>query len=534
MNSLLILFAVIILTCVFLNNASYRIGMPVLLGFILLGIIFGNNGLIPIPQMIEDKSSIGQISTFALIFIMFYGGFGTSWQTARPVAIPAAILSSAGVIVTAGVVTLMCHFLLGWGWLEALLLGSIVSSTDAASVFSILRSRHLGLKNNIGPLLEIESGSNDPCSYMMTIIAISLIKGNAGVGSTFLIFLSQMGFGLVFGVCIAAFAVFAIRRISFATSGFDSLFIMSIAIISYALPSVVGGNGYLSAYIVGIVLGNQTFEGKRKMVNFFDGITSLMQVLLFFLLGMLATPSALGSSIVPALIISLILLFLARPLAVALSLTPFRFNFVSQLLVSFCGLRGASSIVFAILATTAGLTLEHDVFSVVFCIVMLSIAFQGTLLPIVSKLLNMLDRNVDINKTFSDFSADCDLQFSHIEVGAGTHWDGKAIKDIGLPSDMLFCMIFHKDGKEEVPTGSTVLQAGDTVIVCSKEYRGSHRLKILQHTMSNHSRYDGVAVKDLPYNASGQLLLIRRGDQSLIPNGNTILRSGDVLFVNQR
>ena len=195
MNSLLILVAVIIVSCVLLNNASFRIGMPVLLAFIMLGMVFGNNGLVPVPMDSDGRAFVGDICTVALIFIMFYGGFGTSWKSARPVVTEAALLSSVGVILTAGITGVFCHFALRWTWLESLLMGAVVSSTDAASVFSILRSRKLGLKNHTAPLLELESGSNDPCSYMLTIIVLSLIGGDVSVGHTLWLFFSQLVFG---------------------------------------------------------------------------------------------------------------------------------------------------------------------------------------------------------------------------------------------------------------------------------------------------------------------------------------------------
>ena len=264
MNALLVLVAVIIFTCVLLNNASFRIGMPVLLAFILLGILFGNNGIIPIDMNIADRENVGDICTVALIFIMFYGGFGTSWKSAKPIALEAGLLASVGVICTAALVGVFCHFLLKWGWIEALLLGSVVSSTDAASVFSIFRSRKLGLKNNTAPLLEMESGSNDPCSYMLTIIMLSLMQGEASVGHTIWLFFAQLGFGALFGVLIARVSVEAMKRINFATAGFDSLFVLAIALFSYAVPGLLGGNGYLSAYIVGIILGNTDFRGSDE------------------------------------------------------------------------------------------------------------------------------------------------------------------------------------------------------------------------------------------------------------------------------
>lgn len=530
----MVLIAVIIITCVLLNNASFKIGMPVLLAFILLGIVFGNNGLIPIQLNLADRENVGDICTVALIFIMFYGGFGTSWQYAKPVAREAALLASVGVVVTAVLVGVLCHFLLSWEWVEALLMGSVVASTDAASVFSILRSRKLGLKHNIAPLLELESGSNDPFSYMMTIVMLSIMKGDMSVGHTIGLLCAQIGFGLLFGFVIAYSASYVMEKVKFATSGFNSLFLVAVALISYALPSLVNGNGYLSAYIVGMVLGNRDYDNKKELVNFFDGITGLMQVIIFFMLGLLAHPSSLGRSILPSLAIFLLLTIIVRPVAVFLVLTPFRkYTFKDQLLMSFCGLRGAASIVFAIIATVGNGLLQHDMFNIVFCIVLISIALQGSFIPKVARKLGLIDEEYNVMKTFSDFSDEVDLRFSLVHVDADGPWAGKTVREIGVPKDFLLCLVKkHESNESLLPDGDTFLEAGDKVIVCSKEYALADRIKLVKHKLRDNSVWDGKHVRDLPY-SKAQIILIQRGKTSIIPHGNTILQSGDTIYINQ-
>ena len=250
MNTFLLFVALIILICVFLNNASFKVGMPVLLAFILFGLVLGNHGLLKLE--ILNFGMAEKISTAALIFIMFYGGFGTRWDSAKPVVTESALLATVGVILTALLTGVFCHYAFQWDWVESLLIGSVISSTDAASVFSILRSRKLGLKNGMAPLLEMESGSNDPCSYMMTIIMLSVVNGGITAGRVVWMLFAQLGIGALLGFLIAKVAVQVLNRISFATSGFDSLFLMGVAVFAYALPSLLGGNGYLSVYIVGI------------------------------------------------------------------------------------------------------------------------------------------------------------------------------------------------------------------------------------------------------------------------------------------
>jgi len=530
---MLVLIGIVIILCVLLNNASYRIGMPMLLLFILLGMLFGDAGIIPVTLDLQARQEVGDMCTIALIFIMFYGGFGTSWKSAKPIAVEAGLMATLGVVVTAGLTGVFCRVVLRWEWLEALLMGSVVASTDAASVFSILRSRKMGLKNNAGSMLEVESGSNDPMSYMLTIILISLMQGEASVGHSIWLFFAQMGFGVIFGLVISTCAIIAMKRINFATAGFNSLFLMAIALLSYALPALCDGNGYLSAYIVGIVLGNTSFADKKEMVHFFDGITGLMQVLIFFMLGLLATPATLQMSILPALAIFGIITFIARPLSVEAILLPFRkYKLKHRVFTSFCGLRGAASIVFAILATTSDIVLENDIFNIVFCIVLISIALQGSLLPVVAKKLDMTSPDEDIMKTFTDFSDDVNLVFSELLIKEEDKWEGKTLRELSLPKELLFCMHTKPDGTTLIPSGNTLLEAGDKIILCAKQLVGNKQINIVKHTMSENSRWDGQMIKDLP-NHDGQIIMIQREGKTIIPHGSTVMRSRDILYINK-
>lgn len=317
---LILLAAVVMLTCVAANKLSFRLGIPMLLIFILLGMFFGSDGVVKIP--FDNYAFAEQICTVALIFIMFYGGFGTTWQEAKPVAIKAILLSTVGVALTALFTGIFCHFILQIPWLESLLIGAVISSTDAASVFSILRSKRLNLRDHTASLLEVESGSNDPCAYMLTVILLTMISGQSTDASIGYMVFAQLAYGLLFGGLIAWAAARVLKNKRFMTAGFDAVFVVAVALLSYAIPTVLGGNGYLSAYLVGIVLGNQPIVNKASLVHFFDGMTSLMQMLIFFLLGLLSFPSKLPQIAVPALMIALFLTFIARPLAVGLTLTP--------------------------------------------------------------------------------------------------------------------------------------------------------------------------------------------------------------------
>lgn len=522
----LILIVVVILTCIWLNNVSARIGVPTLLAFIVLGIVFGNVGAIPV--YLDNHNFAKDVCSVALIFILFYGGFGTRWEAVKPVMRESVLLASLGVVVTAGLTGLFCHFALGWAWAESFLVGAVVSSTDAASVFSILRGKKLGLKNNTAPMLEMESGSNDPAAYMLTVIMISVVNGTSTGWSLAWMVVAQLLFGAGLGWGIAKLASLALRRMHFSTDGFDTLFIFAVAIAAYAIPNVLGGNGYLSAYIVGMMLGNEDFKGKKSLVGFFDGVTGLMQVLIFFLLGLLARPAMLHRAILPALAISVFMLLIARPAAVFGILTPFRkYSARQQGLISFVGLRGAASIVFAIMAFTGVGNLNHDLFSIVFCIVLISISLQGSLIPYVARKLDMLDAGDNVMRTFNDYSEATEMQFSEIDIVAGGAWDGRRVIDLGIPRNVLLALVL-RDGKRILPRGKTVLQAGDKVIVVTKTYEDSSTY-LTEITVKTGSHYDGHPVRE--FAGEGLFLLIHRGEKEIIPRGDTVMKEGDRVVI---
>ena len=526
MNLLLIVGALIIFTCIFLNKVSSRLGIPVLLLFILLGILLGWYDEVTI----ETTKRAGDVCTVALIFIMFYGGFGTNWKAAKPVALESGLLATVGVALTAAIVGVFCHFVLGWGWIEGMIMGSVISSTDAATVFSILRTRKMGLKNNTAPMLELESGSNDPCSYMLTAVMLSVLAGTASGGQVVWMIFSQLFFGALGGILIAQGAAFVLRRFTLP-QGFDMMFIVAVAIFGYAFPSAIGSNGYLSVYIIGIILGNHEFKGRKGLVQFFDGVTAFMQILIFYLLGYIAHPSRLPDVLLPAVIIFLFISLVARPIAVSSILGSFRKYPVRQIgLVSFVGLRGAASIVFAIMTLTSGLPLENDIFDIVFCIVLISIALQGSLVPGAAKMFKMNDDDSDVMSTFSDFNEHCELSFGKVLIPAGGAWDNAMVRDLLLPEEVNLLMAF-RGGKKIIIKGHTRLLAGDEVVFCSRSYDNATVADIREHPLSKDSIWAGKRIKDYPNNDGAHVVMIRRGEEQILPDGNTVLCAGDILYL---
>lgn len=527
MNTYLLLAAIVIIICVLCNKVSEKIGLPVLLAFILLGMFFGSDGIVKIH--FDNYVFAEQICSIALIFIMFYGGFGTKWKEAKPVAVKAILLSSVGTILTAVLVGLFCCLVLKTTLLEGFLIGAVISSTDAASVFSILRSKRLNLRYNTASLLEVESGSNDPFAYMLTVIILALMKGGVSPSEFVYLIVAQLFFGILCGVVIATITVRFLRRWNIPSAGFGAIFIVAIALIAYAAPNLLGGNGYLSAYIAGIIMGNTKIQNKTELVHFFDGVTGLMQILLFFLLGLLSFPSQLPKIAVMALSIALFLTFVARPITVWAILKPFKSTRNQQLLVSWAGMRGAASIVFAIMAVIDPAIMNYDIFHIVFFIVLFSILLQGTLLPLVSKKLDMIDKNADVMKTFNDYMDEIPIEFIQLVLPPKYPWVGKKIKDILLPPDSMLVLISR--GKEQiVPRGETVLCEGDTLILSGKSSNKTEELMIYEKKLETGSNWIDKRISECILGEE-RIILIRRREMIVIPKGSTRLRENDVLVI---
>lgn len=528
MITYLLLAGGIILACVLLNRISDKVGVPILLVFILLGMAFGSDGIWKIE--FDNFAFAEQICSVALVFIMFYGGFGTNWEHAKPIALQAGILSTVGVVLTASLTGLFCYFVLGMGLLESLLLGSVISSTDAASVFSILRSKKLGLKYNTASLLELESGSNDPCSYMMTVLVLTVMAGSTTPGAVAYMVFAQFAYGILVSLAVAVFALFMLKHFRFGAEGFDTAFVIAVALLSYAIASYIGGNGYLSVYLVGIILGNSKIKNKETLVPFFDGITGLMQMTVFFLLGLLSFPSRIPAVAGISLAVAVFLTFVARPVTVFLLLTPFRGSRQQMTLVSFAGLRGAASIVFAIMATVSDAYVKDDVFHIVFCIVLLSIAFQGTLIPWASRILNMIDEKLDVRKTFTDYVDEVPVQFTELLIGSDHPWRGKAISEIPIVPDMLIVVVIRA-GESVIPSGNTMVEEGDRLVLSGPAFHDDHTVHLWEREIDSGCKHIGSTIAEYSHNPNELVVMIRRGDTPVIPRGDTVLEEKDVLVI---
>lgn len=513
--------------CIIFNKISNRFGMPMLLSFIVLGMIFGIDGILKIK--FDNYLFTEQISSFALLLIMFYGGFGTKWKEAKPVAAQAILLSSIGSVTTAFLVGLFCHYVLNIAFIESFLLGSVICSTDAASVFSILRAKKLNFKYNTASMLEVESGSNDPFSYMLTIIFITLMNSNIQTSMIVLMIIKQLFFGLLFGVLIAIIAVLLFNRTKLIASGYESIFLIAVAILSYSASQYLGGNGYLSTYIAGIIIGNTITKKRQQLAHFFDSTTNLMQIMLFFFLGLLATPSKLPQVALIALLVSIFLTFIARPLSVFMILAPFKSPFRQQLIVAWSGLRGAASIAFAILIVLSQVKTDNDLFHIVFCIVLFSIFFQGTLIPPISKKLHMIDKEFDVMRTFNDYIEEIPITYLSSVITQKHPWINKEIREIVLPPQTLILMII-RDKVKLLAKGNTVLKENDIVIFSGSTINNELDINLYEKKLKKDDLWVGLALKEID-TKDELVVIIKRNDNFVIPNGNVVFREKDTVVI---
>ena len=552
---LLMLVGLVIALCIFINRITDKLKVPSLLLFIGLGMVFGVIFRVAGLGNFTDYDLGNVVCSVCLVFVIFYGGFGTNFKEAKPVAGRALLLSFAGTALTAGIVgvfvrylSVLLPFFPSLGWVESMLIGSVISSTDAASVFNILRSRRLNLKYGTSSLLEMESGSNDPTSYMLTVVFTAILAAQNGIagaeamgaGEIAGMLFSQVGFGVLFGAAFGFLSIFILKRFSFNVGQGGTIFILAVALITYALPTMLGeltgvsalaGNGYLAVYICGIMIGNARIPQKRDCVRFFDALTNVAQMMIFFLLGLLATPEDLikPDVLVPALVIFVFMTLIARPAAVAGLLAPFRAKINQIGVVSWAGLRGVASIVFAVYAMTElGGILPYDLFSIVFVIVIVSIALQGSLLPIMSGKMNMLGDNDNVLRTFTDYQEESDVCFVRVRVGENHPWYGKKLREVVMPKEFLAVLIIRGD-ETIVPGGDTVILGGDVIVTAAPEFENRDEFGMYEEYIGKNHGWAGKTVRELSLPRGTLIVMIKRKKETVVPNGNAVVEEGDVL-----
>ncbi|MBQ3239339.1 MAG: potassium/proton antiporter [Bacteroidaceae bacterium] len=473
-GNILLIGSILLFVSIAVSKTSARFGVPTLLLFLLVGMLFGSDGLGIQFNDMKDAQFVGMI---ALCIILFSGGMDTKFHEIKPVLAPGLVLSTVGVLLTAVFTGIFIWWLSGMQWsniyftfLPSLLLASTMSSTDSASVFAILRSQKMNLKHNLRPMLELESGSNDPMAYMLTIVLIQLITAESnGAGAIVISFLQQFIFGGLIGYGTGKLAVYIINKLNLDNKSLYPIFMLAVVFFTFSVCDLFKGNGYLAVYISGMMIGNSKIANRKEISTFFDGLTWLFQIIMFILLGLLVNPREMLDVACVAMLIAGFMILIGRPLSVALCLLPFRkITARSKLYISWVGLRGAVPIIFATYPVVANVEGADQIFNIVFFITLLSLILQGTTLPFFARKLGL---SAPMEKTGNDFGVELpdeiDTDLTDITVTPAMIADGDTLKDMSLPQGTLV-MIVKRGTEFLVPNGSLHLQVGDKLLLISE------------------------------------------------------------------
>ena len=472
----LLILSTLFFASILAGKAGSRFGVPALLLFLGVGMLFGSDGL----GIHFDNIKMAQmIGTIALSAILFSGGLDTKLGDIKPVFGPGVTLATLGVLITALATGIILYFILPHrldiGLMGCLLLAATMSSTDSASVFSILRGKGLKLKHNLRPTLELESGANDPMAYVLVLTFISLVQQGGGSNwcGAIVMLVVQLVVGALAGWLFGKILVWFINKVNLDNAALYPILVLAGSFFVFAATYYMKGNSYLAVYIAGLVVGNNRFVHRRSTRNFFDGITWLAQLLMFLTLGLLVNPSELKEVLVPGLIISFVMIFVTRPLAVFISMAPFRkYTFKDRLFVSWVGLRGAVPIIFAITCRAAGIPHSDVMFNVVFLCTLVSLVMQGTTLPLVARWLNVSEppepMPTNLSQDFDiDFPEEIKSAVTETTVTPETLRTGTRMMDFQLPEKTLVIMVKRGDNYF-IPTGKTPLHVGDRLMILSE------------------------------------------------------------------
>lgn len=468
LESILTITGLLLIVSVLASKAAGRTGIPVLLVFLSIGMLAGSEGLLGIE--FEDPAMAQFVGVVALAFILFSGGLETRVDAVRSVWREGLLLATLGVLVTAAVAGAFAHFLLGLPWLVSLLLGAIVSSTDAAAVFAVLRGRGVGLKGQLKPMLELESGSNDPMAVFLTIALTTLIvEPSVAWRDLVWMFTLQMALGAGLGLTAGLVLAWLLHRVRLEHDGLYPVLTLAFVPFVYGGTAFLGGNGFLAVYLAGIVLGNRRFVQRRSLVRYHDGLAWLMQIAMFLILGLLVFPSHLVPVAGSAILMSVVLIFVARPLGVLVSLLPFRKSPREVGLISWVGLRGAVPIVLATFPLIAGVPQAEIIFNTVFFVVLTSVLVQGPTIPVVARWLGVHDAVGRERALPLEFNPSEGMHSDLVEVAVptGSIVEGKQLVALGLPAGALVVLIGRRD-EYLVPRGNSVIQAADRLLLLAE------------------------------------------------------------------
>jgi cell volume regulation protein A len=477
----LLIAALLLLISIFSSKLSLKYGIPALLIFLAIGMIFGSDGLNIVD--FADYQLAQSLGIIALIYILFSGGLDTKWANVRPIILPGILLSTAGVLISAVIVGYFASLILQVSLIEGILLGAIVSSTDAAAVFSVLRSRAIGFKYRLRELIEFESGTNDPMAIFLTIGLIQYMTTPEMSWVAFIVlFLQQMSIGLILGILFGKIITWIINHANLGYDGLYPVLALSFVPLIYSITDLLGGSGFLAVYLAGLVMGNSIFVHQKSLMNFFDGIGWLMQICMFLLLGLLVFPSQISAIALQGLIIAIVLIAIGRPVSVFISTLFMGLKTRAKHMISWVGLRGAVPIILATFPLVHGLEQAELMFSIVFFIVVTSVLIQGTTIPIVAKWLHV-DTPVKEKTKYPielEPSVDTKAALKEVEIEEGDRSVGKQILELGLPDNVLITLI-NREGKFLVPRGTTRIQVHDKLLILSDKKEVSEIRNLLKN-----------------------------------------------------
>lgn len=496
-ENILLAGSVILFISLVVGKTGYRFGVPALLLFLIVGMFFGSDGL---GIQFDNPKEAQFIGMIALSIILFSGGMDTKFSEIRPILKEGAVLATFGVFLTALITGGFVYWIssatgqhVSLTIVEALLLASVMSSTDSASVFSILRSKKLQLKYHLRPMLELESGSNDPMAYLLTILFIQMIQvQDMGLGSLFFQLIIQLGVGALAGFVLGKLSVLVLNKINIQHQSLYPVLLLALVLFVFSFTNLLYGNGYLAVYIAGVIVGNHKFVHKKSVTTFFDGFAWLCQIIMFLALGLLVNPHELLGVASLGLLVGIFLILVARPLSVFLCLLPFRkLPFRGRIFVSWIGLRGAVPIIFATYPQIAGVPHADLIFNVVFFITILSLVIQGMTVSVFAKWLGLASPEIKTVNTFGmELPDEIKSAMSEIVITSELLSHGNFLMDLPLPDNTLVVML-KREGLFMIPKGKTPLLAGDILLVITdndEELRHTYEsLGVSDYTMEKNS-----------------------------------------------
>ena len=476
LETFLLFFSILLIACIVSSKVSDRFGIPSLVVFLAVGMLAGSDGLLGLS--FDNRQIAQDVGTIALIFILYAGGLDTNLKSIRPVMINGIILATLGVLLTAGAIAVLVKYLLGLDWLEALLFGSIISSTDAAAVFAILGAKEISLRNNIRPLLELESGSNDPMAIFLTLTMIQIISVATvpSVPDVALTLVKQFLLGGLMGYMFGVALPGLFNRLRLEYWGLYPVFSMAWVLLLYVLAGKIGGNGFLAVYIAGMFINKKEFAHKKNLIGFHDGIAWTMQIVIFLTLGLLVNPSQLPAVALAGVAIAFWIMFVARPMGVFLSLLFSRYSVKEKMFISWVGLRGVVPIVLATYPFGANLPRSELIFNTIFFVVFISIIIQGMTLEKAAQKCGVKEEVAAEEVEMSNLPI-----FYHTlrqyTIRFGSEIIGKNLAELELPSDFLVLLVKRK-GEYVKPTGSSVFEEGDLLLIqCEDENKYNEIIK---------------------------------------------------------